>query len=116
MSDLKPGEYIGKNGVIYRWELSNGHYRHMPAHDCEPHMLRPENLRAAGEALTALADEMETERVEVTSTFRIVVRAGDKPYVETKGMMAASLWTRDNSLGADAILAAYRAGRERGRP
>lgn len=129
MSDkLKPGEYVGANGRRYQWSLDSAS-REFVWHGGESgpisayaHISTPD-LRAAAEALVALADELETEYVELVheSSDRQGVRLGlrgSEVWVECKGRETGGVWVRRRDALSGyvetSIVAAYRAGLARG--
>lgn len=113
---LKPGEYVGADGQVRMFEIRCNvayHFRYDPRLCSEG--IEVANLRAAAAALVALADELETEVVELGENYRIVTRDGES-WLERFGD-ASQAW-RKSEPGAtetdDTILAAYRAGQDRG--
>ena len=117
MADREPGEYEGANGCLWRWEpaiLSPGTYKLVV--DGFTASLRCEDLRAAGQALIALADELETEYVELGEWARLVLRQGSPVAMQVRSAREhEDEWfdNPDDNINAE-YLAAFKAGQERG--
>jgi hypothetical protein len=111
---LKPGSYIGSDGEQRTFEIS-GSAIAAPCYGGHHWICATIDARAAGEALIALADELETEYVELSEDFRIAIRNGAS-WIEYLG--ASDKWRKSEpgeTVMFDRVLAAFRAGLERGR-
>ena len=122
METLKPGEYIGADGATYLFR-DRGHNGVKLETTCPatsyPAFVPVADLRAAAAALIALADETETEMAEwgeEPHRYRLVTRPGTTHEVlyTTIGTRGSWVEVGPDYPGCD-IIAAYRAGRKRGK-
>jgi hypothetical protein len=123
VSEQRAGEYVGEDGGKCAFQKlgDTGLLVHVDARTLRGLAIATRDARAAGEALIALADEIETEYVEWSGRYRdggayvgrIVLVRGVPAQVERR--THNSLWREVEKEAASDILAAYRAGLERGR-
>ena len=116
MSNLKPGEYETATGKRAWWKRDDldgeDRYTHVNEDHASQAYIRKADLRAAAQALIALADELETEWVkwECEGTkFRMRVVAGEASRAEWRDV--TGYWLPANP----ALVAAFEAGQEWGR-
>lgn len=113
---LKPGEYIGADGEWRRFYCAGSTIAVDPSGSWGAsgavHLFVKEDLRAAAAALIALADETETEYVELADRVRLKVQrdTGEALAVEYNSHIRG--W--EPSITEHIYLAVYRAGQERG--
>ena len=117
MSNLKPGEYETATGKRAWWKRDDldgeDRYTHVNEDHASQAYIRKADLRAAAQALIALADELETEYVMWLvddESVRIVLRNGEP--VDAQVMMPDGQWVRHTCQGD--MEAAFKAGQERG--
>lgn len=109
MSDtLKPGEYLNYYGDLRDFHVKGD----VVIAYAEDQVCSVSDARAAGKALIALADELETEYVELAPAWRIVLLNGEAVQVESYG---SDGWAEAMGNAGNLALRAYRAGLERGR-
>jgi hypothetical protein len=106
---MSPGEYVGKDGRTYWWEITNGQYAHT-FYGGGWRTIAPEDWPAAKAALDALIAEGDAEWVELPTPDCA------EPYIRISlnGQRVQQRTTEDRWIEYDAwwIKAAYRKGRE----
>jgi hypothetical protein len=80
---MKPGQYRGADGDVKKWQKDERSdvLWHL-GQDTMAVMLRVADARAAAAALVALADELETEYVELPSGARLTLLRGEVESIE----------------------------------
>lgn len=110
---MKPGEYTSEDGDHHAFVVGEDGWVHWGNNNvCDA-----ADARKAGEALIALADELETEYVSLPPTAfnyrRIVLKAGVPVRAEFRNI-ADTDWREMTDDFIALLLAAFRAGQERG--
>jgi hypothetical protein len=113
VSDLKPGEYVGKDGIRCQWEpCGPENDRWIQPLRCNlVKGVRTEDARAAGEALIAWADAQVEVLWELNSKRLVLKDTG--PFMQWQDHRDGK-WYDDLCQATEWVGLAYQAGLERG--